>query len=127
MPGAFEQLTPAQRAANEATYNLQVKLARQAYPDFDRVVNDDSVAIPQAATDVITQAGLPNAAGVAYYLGQHRAEADHLCRLANPRKVEERILQLSMALMQSPGGQALDTMSYRQYRRIRDQQTSERY
>src|SRR6516165_1056518 len=90
MPGPFEQLSAAQRGANLATYQLQAKLARQSYPDFDRVVNDDSVQIPQSAIDVITQGGLPNAAGVSYYLGQHRQECDHLCKLAkDPRRVEE--------------------------------------
>jgi len=121
------QFLPLTAPTAHATYNFQVKLAQQAYPDFDRVVNDESAKIPQAAIDVITQGGLPNAAGVSYYLGRHRQEVDHLCRLANPRKVEERILELSMQLMQSPGGQAMDTLSYRSYRKIRDQQERERY
>src|SRR5262249_40676509 len=76
----------------------------------------------------LSQAGLANPIPVLKYLGGHRAEVDHLCRMVDsPRKIEERIYELSMKLVNAPGGQALDTMDYRRYRQIRDRQQKERY
>ena len=61
------------------SYTKQTEQARQAYGDFDDVVQDPDLPISQAMAEAIMRS--TNGADVAYYLGKNPAEAVRLANL----------------------------------------------
>jgi hypothetical protein len=116
-------LSPEQDAQIRAGWQQQVIAARAALPDWDDVV-DQNADIPSIASEMIRR--VPNGSLVAYHLGLHRTELDELCRM-KPKAIEQRIVELSDALMVNPVGVALDKTPYRAYRKIRNEQVRNAY
>ena len=61
-------------------WNEQVAEARTRFADFDEVALSNEVPIADASVEIITQSD--RGADLAYYLGQHRAEAAEIAKLS---------------------------------------------
>jgi hypothetical protein len=86
---ARQQYQDAQRQyleRNLRSYAAQVKEAKETYPDWDEVVNQD-VFIGTAVQLAVLE--LDNAADIIYWLGKHPADAAKLGQMTPPRAIIE--------------------------------------
>jgi hypothetical protein len=115
-------LSPQQLAQQNVGYQIQLLAARAAIPDFDEVIGQAEL-IPDTALRIIR--GLPNGALVGYYLGKHRTECARL-RGMTAKQAQQRVTEISAALVTNPAGTALDVAPYPVYRRLRNEQIRSR-
>ncbi len=106
---AFEDAQAAQRQhceRNLRNYAAQVKEAKEKYPDWDEVVNQE---IHIGAGVQIAVLELENGADVVYYLGRHPAYAEKLGQMSQPAAVME-VGRLSARLLTgaSSGGEGYE-------------------
>lgn len=79
-------------------YNAQLPAARESHPDFDEVVGNESLKIPQSAQLAIIES--ETGAEIAYYLGKHPEICEELANLSDV-KVVARIGRIEALLEKS--------------------------
>lgn len=128
------------------SYNKKVTEARAKYEDFDEIVGQSDIPIPQAVQLAIVE--MENGPDVAYYLGQNPEEAAKLVSmtplaavraigrietsLASNDSSETKPVSRAAAPIRPVGAsstrstRSLEEMSQKEYNRIRDEQERKR-